>query len=95
MKKIFTDIFAFVLNIGLYFFLSIIDVFAEFLLFAEGQGSQKYSFWGSLFFVLLQILILFFLYKKKVFIQDKTLLILNVLITVCLFLYFGVYLSNT
>lgn len=87
MKKIFIYIVAFVLNIGLYFFLSIVDAFTEFLLFGEGKGSEKYSFWVSLSFLLLQVLILVFLYKKKILIKDMPLLILNIVVALGLFLY--------
>ncbi|WP_214228789.1 hypothetical protein [Pedobacter sp. B4-66] len=95
MRKTIIYILAIVLNIGVYVLFSIIDVFVDFLVFGEGASSGKYSFWISLCFLLLQLLILLFMYKKKVLVKDITLLILNVLIVVCLFLYFVVYLSST
>lgn len=95
MKKTLIYTLSIILNIGLYFFLQIAASFVQFGLFGSGNTSTGAAVWVSLCFVFLQVIILFFSYKKKVFMQDKTLLILNILITVCLFLYFGVYLSNT
>lgn len=95
MKKRLINILSIILNIGLYFSLQIMASFVQFGLFGSGSASADATVWVSLGFVFLQVIILFFLYKKSVFIQDKTLLILNVLIAVCLFLYFAVYLSNT
>lgn len=95
MKKTFIYILVFVLNIGLYFFLQIIASFVQFGLFGSGNISASTTVWVSLCFLLLQVLILFLLYKKKVVMKDMALLILNVFIAVGLFLYFVVYLSNT
>lgn len=95
MKKILAYALAIILNIAFYFFLSVVDAFAVFAVFGEGQGSDKYSIWVSVFFLLLQILILYWLYKKQFLIRDKTLLIVNMVITVLLFLFFVVYLSGT
>ncbi|WP_342332664.1 hypothetical protein [Pedobacter sp. FW305-3-2-15-E-R2A2] len=85
MKKLFVYLFLSGLNIVLYFALAIVDVFAEFLFFGSGKSSEKYSFWGSLFFALLQIIILWLLYKKQILLKDKLLLIINIGIVVCLF----------
>lgn len=95
MKKTFIYILAFVLNIGLYFFLQIIASFVQFGLFGSGNFSSSTTVWVSLCFLLFQVLILFLLYKKKVLMKDMALFTLNVLIAVGLFLYFVVYLSNT
>lgn len=95
MKKTFIYILAFVLNIGLYFLLQVIASFVQFGLFGSGNISAGTTVWVSLSFFLLQVLILFLLYKKKVLMKDMALLTLNVLIAVVLFLYFVVYLSNT
>lgn len=88
-------ILAVILNIGMYALFSIIDVFVDFLFFGKGATNGKPSLWLSFCFLLVQVLILLFLYKKKILIKDKSLLILNVFIAVGLFLYFVVYLSNT
>ncbi|WP_131539348.1 hypothetical protein [Pedobacter nototheniae] len=95
MKKILAYALAIILNIAFYFFLSVVDAFAVFVVFGEGQQSDKYSIWVSVFFLLLQILILYWLYKKQFLIRDKTLLIVNTVITILLFLFFVVYLSGT
>jgi hypothetical protein len=95
MKKTLMYILAIILNIGVYALFSIIDVFVDFLAFGKGATNGKPSLWLSFFFLLLQILILLFLFKKKILIKDKSLLILNVLIAVGLFLYFAVYLSSS
>ncbi|MGE6218447.1 hypothetical protein ACQKCH_01375 [Nubsella zeaxanthinifaciens] len=94
MKKTLMYMLATVLNIGLYALFSMIDVFVDFLAFGEGATHGKSSLWLSFCFFLLQVLILLFLYKKKILIKDMALLILNVLIAVGLFLYFVVYLSS-
>ncbi|WP_316805419.1 hypothetical protein [Pedobacter nototheniae] len=94
MKKVLTYLLAIVLNIAFYFFLSVLIAFAVFAIFGEGQESHKYSFWVSLFFLLFQMLFLYWLYKKQFLIKDKILLIVNVLITLALFLFFVVYLSG-
>nr|WP_199158596.1 hypothetical protein [Pedobacter sp. ASV2] len=95
MKKILAYALVIILNIAFYFFLSVVDAFAVFAVFGEGQQSDKYSIWVSVFFLLLQILILYWLYKKQFLIRDKTLLIVNTVITILLFLFFVVYLSGT
>jgi hypothetical protein len=94
MKKTLMYFLTIVLNIGVYALFSIIDVLMDFLAFGKGATSDKSSLWLSLCFLLLQVLILLFLYKKKILIKDKILLILNVLIAVGLFSYFVAYLSN-
>ncbi len=94
MKKIFFYILSIVLNVGVYILLSIIDVLVDFLVFGTGATNNRSSLWLSLCFLLLQILILLFLYKKKILVKNLALLISNILITVCLFLYFVVYLAN-
>lgn len=95
MKKIFIYIVAFVLNIGLYFFLQIVSSFVQFGLFGSGNTSAEATVWGSLSFLLLQVLTLVFLYKKKILIKDMPLLILNIVVALGLFLYFMVYLADT
>jgi hypothetical protein len=92
MKKIIIYLLVCASNIGLYFILSLADVFAEYILFGEGEGSAKYSIWVSLFFVVLQVSMLFFLYKKKIIIKDRILLVCNIILVVCLYLFFSVYL---
>ncbi|EFK55772.1 Uncharacterised protein [Sphingobacterium spiritivorum] len=94
MKKIFFYILSVILNIGLYFLLQIIASFVQFGLFGSGNVTANKTVLVSLVFLILQVLLLLFLYKKKILLKDITLLILNVLITVCLFLYFVVYLAN-
>lgn len=90
MKKIFTDILAFVLNIGLYFLIQIISSFIQFGLFDSGNTRAGATVWVSLSFLLLQILMLIFMYKHKVLIKNTPLLILNILVAIGLFLYFTV-----
>ena len=90
MKKIFIYILVCVLNIGLYFLLQIIASFVQFGLFGSGNISASLTIWVSICFLLLQVLILFSLYKRKVLTNDRTLLFVNVLIVIGLFLYFGV-----
>lgn len=94
MKKIMTYILVLILNIGLYFVFSFGSVFVVFLLFGESDGSGKYSIWVSLYFIAIQILALILLYKKQIIVKDRLLLILNIIITALLFLYFIVYLPT-
>ncbi len=75
-----------VLNVMLYYFFAFINVFVVFLFFGEGVASEKYSIWTSLFFVLMQIALLFLLFKKSLF-----MLVLNVFIAISLFLFFNFY----
>lgn len=88
-------ILSIVVNIGLYALFTIINVLVDFLVFGKGATNGKSSLWLSLCFLLLQVLILLFLFKKKILIKDKILLILNIVIIIGLFLYFVVYLANT
>ena len=87
-------VYVLILNVALYFGLQVINIFVEFLLFGEGNESGKYSKWQSLFFAVLQMLILFFLYKKQIFIKNKLFLILNLLLVGCLYIYFVIYLPT-
>jgi hypothetical protein len=95
MKKTFIYILVFLLNIGWYFFLQIIASFVQFGLFGSGNISAGTTIWVSLCFLVLQLLILFLLYKKQVLMKDMSVLIVNVLMAIGLFLYFAVYLTKT
>ncbi|KIO79006.1 hypothetical protein TH53_00105 [Pedobacter lusitanus] len=95
MKKIILYILTFMLNVALYFFLQIIASFVQFGLLGSGVSSNNKTIWVSLSFALLQISLLFLLYKKKILLKDGVILILNVLCVVCLSLYFIVGLFGT
>lgn len=89
MRKTFVYILSIMLNIGLYFFLQIIASFVEFGLFGSGNASADKTFWVSFSFLIVQVLILLFLYKRKI-LAGTALLACNALLAICLFLYFVV-----
>jgi hypothetical protein len=95
MKSIFKVILILVINVIAYFLLQIIAAVVEFLLLGEGEKSGEYSTLISSFFVFIQICVILFLYYKKLFLNNNTVLVVNLVLVLGLYLYFVLYLPTT
>ena len=93
MKKVLKIVALLIVNAVMYFVFQIIASFVQFTLFGSGNTSERYSIWVSLFFVVLQALILIWLFYKKRFINGISLL-LNLILLIAFYCYFVLYISS-
>lgn len=91
MSNILKSSFVFVLNAAFYFMLQMVSAFVRFALFGSGNTSAKLGVWVDIFFVFIQILILFTLHRRGVLIKGRLILILNLLSVIAIFLYINIY----
>lgn len=94
MKEVLKNIILLVVNVAIYFILQIVASFVQFALFGSGNTSERYSSWVSLSFVVLQALILIWLFYTKRLINNVSLL-LNLLLLIALYCYFVLYIPST
>ncbi len=90
MKKITLYIVIFILNVGLYFFSQVVAVFVAFGLMGSGNYAAKNDYWVYFSFLIIHILTLFLGYKKKLLINNITMLVSNILLAICLFVYYSI-----
>lgn len=88
MKSILSFVAITILNVLLFVVLQIISQFAHFFLFGEGALSDKFIVWVSMFFALIQLMILVLLFRKRIIIKTDVLLIVNIALIVGLYIYY-------
>ena len=90
MKKFLSPLFITILNIALFIGLQILSQFVQFLVFGEGSSGDKFIIWTSLFFAIVQIMLLIILYNKEIIFKTNTLFVVNVIIIIIMYLYYAI-----
>ncbi len=91
METVVKYTLATLVNVIGFFVMQVMAKYIYFLLFNKGGFNVINMRLVCLFFVLIQIAILFFLYRKKYLFNEKLLLVINVLFTVGLYFIFIVF----
>ncbi len=91
MKRTLIFILITILNILLFALLQITSVFVHFFVYGEGALGDRYSLRVPTFFMLFQLIILLMLFFRKAIIKTYTMLIINVLIVIGLYVYYNLW----
>jgi len=94
MKKIGSAVISITINFVTYCLFQIIDTLFQFLLFGSGEGSEEFAKLISLAFVSLQAIIIYALYQREIIFRSRTVLVINILILIFLYIYFSIYLPT-